>query len=142
MSHLLDEITMLILSNLPVKSLLRFKCVSKSWGCWISSPNFQLSNQQRDGVMIMFTTRSTRDSSFQFIYQQLTFEELDYPCMMSWHHTQKYFRLLGSCHGLILIHVDEHIYLWNPATRFCTKVLELDRLNDDDYFMVGLGVLN
>ncbi|XP_060170337.1 F-box/kelch-repeat protein At3g06240-like [Lycium barbarum] len=38
---------------------------------------------------------------------------------------------LGSYNGFILINLNEHIYLWNPATRFWTKVLELDRLNED-----------
>lgn len=41
------EITMIILSKLPVRSLLRFKCVCKQWHSWISNPKFELSNQQR-----------------------------------------------------------------------------------------------
>ncbi|XP_019256450.1 PREDICTED: F-box/kelch-repeat protein At3g06240-like [Nicotiana attenuata] len=30
-----------------------------------------------------------------------------------------------------------YIYLWNPATRFCTKVLELDRLDECGYYTHG-----
>lgn len=29
--------------------------------------------------------------------------------------------VLGSCHGLLLINIVKHGYLWNPATRFHDK---------------------
>lgn len=38
--------------------------------------------------------------------------------------------ILGSCHGLILFNINENIYLWNPATLFCIKLFELNRLHD------------
>ena len=39
-SHLPDDIVLDILARLPVKSLLRFRCVRKSWYFRITSPNF------------------------------------------------------------------------------------------------------
>ncbi|KAK4369044.1 hypothetical protein RND71_012836 [Anisodus tanguticus] len=68
-----------------MKSLLRFKCVSKSWRCWISSPNFQRRKQGREGsITMMYTRRSTsrrssRRPSFSFIDKQLTSENLSCP---------------------------------------------------------------
>ncbi|KAL4599324.1 hypothetical protein ACB092_11G118700 [Castanea dentata] len=39
-NHLPDDIVLDILAKLPVKSLLRFRCVHKSWYFRITSPNF------------------------------------------------------------------------------------------------------
>lgn len=78
MVYLPDEITMIILSVLPVKALLRFKYVLRSWHCWISNPNFHLSNQRREEGAIVNATWNS-NPSFQLIKQQLIVEELNYP---------------------------------------------------------------
>lgn len=39
-SNLYEDVTLNILSRLPVKTLSRFKCVSKQWNFLLSSPNF------------------------------------------------------------------------------------------------------
>ncbi|XP_060171099.1 F-box protein CPR1-like [Lycium barbarum] len=138
MANLPNEIIVSILSNLPVKSLLRFKCVSKSWCSWISCPKFKLSNQGRQGAIVEVYKGSTRKSFFQSINQQLTLEELNDPFMIGDDETPlERCMFLGSCDGLILINLNQHIYLWNPATRFSTKVLELNRLTDDGYYIRG-----
>ncbi|XP_060190316.1 F-box/kelch-repeat protein At3g23880-like [Lycium barbarum] len=67
--------------------------------------------------------RSSRRPSFSFINKQLTSENLS--CPLRKRRGIEDCTLLGSCHGLILFNVNKHIYLWIPATRFCTKVLEL-----------------
>nr|XP_016435640.1 PREDICTED: putative F-box protein At1g71320 [Nicotiana tabacum] len=115
-----DDITTIVLSNLPVKSLLRFKCVSKPWNSWISS-------RRRKGAIARISNWNST-LSFRFINQQLTSEKTNDIKLLS-------CSFMGSCDGLILICRDEHIYLWNPATQFCAKVLELDFLNDDDYYI-------
>ncbi|XP_060171007.1 F-box/kelch-repeat protein At3g23880-like [Lycium barbarum] len=132
MAELPNEITTIILSNLPVKSLLRFKCVSKSWFCLIWCPNLKLSNQGRQGAIVMRSTRAAiQRPSFKFVNQQLTLEEVNYPLWDDDEIYEQSCKILGSCRGLILFNVNEHIYLWNPATRLCTKVLELDDLRGD-----------
>ncbi|KAK4708438.1 hypothetical protein R3W88_029363 [Solanum pinnatisectum] len=123
---------MIIFSILPVKSLLRFKCVVKTWHCWISSPNFQLSNQRQDEGAIANVYYLTWNSkpSFLLINQQLTLEELNYPLSQDNETYIDSCMILGSCLGLILFNINENIYLWNSATQFCIKVLELNRLHD------------
>ncbi|XP_030934680.1 F-box/kelch-repeat protein At3g23880-like isoform X2 [Quercus lobata] len=41
-----DEIVLDILSKLPVKSLLRFRCVCKPWYSYIANPSFIINHQQ------------------------------------------------------------------------------------------------
>ncbi|MCD7451696.1 hypothetical protein HAX54_013079 [Datura stramonium] len=45
--HFQEEILMDILSKLPVRSLLRFKCVSVFWGTLISEPYFKMKHLNR-----------------------------------------------------------------------------------------------
>ncbi|KAK6783753.1 hypothetical protein RDI58_017207 [Solanum bulbocastanum] len=126
MAYLPCEITMIILSYLRVKSLLRFKCVSNSWYLWISNPKFELSNNQqreRPIVMMMFKEYSKLTCPIRFINQQLTLEELNVPFMTRDIDHESYLgiiNVLGSCHDLILINIDKPMYLWNPATQFYT----------------------
>ncbi|KAH0742712.1 hypothetical protein KY290_030705 [Solanum tuberosum] len=148
MADLADDITRMVLSNLPVKSLLRFKCVSKSWRCWISSPNLQLSNQRRGGAIVRlmstytFCKMSSLRPSFGLINQQFTFESLNYTFWERGEIPIESCMILGSCHGLILISLDLNVFLWNPATRFCTKVLQLpDVFKEDDHFIISYGEL-
>ncbi|OIT35023.1 hypothetical protein A4A49_51166 [Nicotiana attenuata] len=80
----------------------------------------------------------SESTAFRFINQQLTLRERKFPFVI---RDNKIISgtcmFLGSCHGLILVNINEHIYLWNPATRFCTKVLELDRLDECGYCTHG-----
>ncbi|KAK4712823.1 hypothetical protein R3W88_018730 [Solanum pinnatisectum] len=138
-----NEIIEIILSNLPFKFLLRFKCVSEQWHCLFSSPNFKFSTMSNSQLSMQRQRWSFRPS-FTLINQQLTMEELDCSFLMKRRDFSKRdtnnFMILGSCHGLILINVDEHIYLWNPAIRCCTKVLELYYFAWEDQF-ITLGGL-
>ncbi|KAG5594004.1 hypothetical protein H5410_035236 [Solanum commersonii] len=85
----------------------------------------------------MFEEYSELTSPIRFINQQLTLEELNVPFMTRDIDHESYrgiINVLGSCHGLILINIDKY----NPATRFYTKVFELELdLNLDDYCIRG-----
>ncbi|KAM3270105.1 hypothetical protein P3S67_030011 [Capsicum chacoense] len=107
MVDLPNEITMIILSNLPVKSLFL------SYGVL----GFHVQN-------LGSPINIDKEQSSRFINQQLTLEEPNY-CSSDYEDNHIIScMILGSCHGLILFNLNEHIYLWNPATRFRTKVLE------------------
>ncbi|OIT35024.1 f-boxkelch-repeat protein [Nicotiana attenuata] len=134
------EITINILSYLPVQSLLRFKCVSKSWCSLISCPNFQLSNYRRERAMYTqwYYYQENIRPSYGFINQQLNVEKLNYPFLekvevSDYMHPMDICVLWGSCHGLILLNLYRHLFLYNPATRSCTKFLRID-----DYIWDGI----
>ncbi|KAH6805433.1 hypothetical protein C2S51_030264 [Perilla frutescens var. frutescens] len=160
------EIIQDILLRLPVKSLLKSKCVSKSWLSLISSPQFikthlKLSAENADfanhGIIFTIT-----DPRFRLRHCSVTSlmskprtvaSNVDYPKK----NPYRAVWVVGSCNGIICIAIDEKdIFLWNPSTR---KTKELPPAgvemrpgfyylwgfgyseSDDDYKVVGLFCL-
>lgn len=131
-----------ILLRLPVKSLLRFRSVSKSWYCYISSRDF-IQMHRRQPVhekLLRVSDRGPRDIptiSFFSLDPKITTvvvdDEIDelgdfdsspdpsvvvvdlpFPCT-----PDDEVRVVGSCNGLLCVHFNRSssIILWNPATR-------------------------
>ncbi|XP_050228398.1 F-box/kelch-repeat protein At3g06240-like isoform X2 [Mercurialis annua] len=119
--HIPLDILMEILSRLPVKPLLRFKSVSKSWYSLISTnPRFvelHLKRAKQDAALshhrlFLCTCPSQsldmEEAYFEFVTRQHNFpvrdpEEFD-------------FEFVGSCNGLICALLDKKIIVWNPTT--------------------------
>ncbi|XP_075649833.1 F-box protein At3g08750-like [Castanea sativa] len=129
---LLDETVLEILARMPVKSLLRFRCVCKTWYSFITNPNFISThllcyNHDDDGCVIhMPRSNSLRqictvafDRSFE------TISEFRIPFNFQSGHPE----FMGSCNG-ILCFVDHRkfaivdVYLWNPS------IIKFKRLPD------------
>lgn len=125
-----------IFSRLPVKSLLRFRCVSKHYCALIDSPKFiksQLLNYNLNPKSIV-TWNTLHISSVEL-------DSLDKPILL--HHPFEIYHepnpldtkfkdranLLGSCNGLICLVKGPQIVFWNPSTRryFKLPVCEIDR---------------
>ncbi|XP_042477396.1 F-box protein At3g07870-like [Macadamia integrifolia] len=128
MQSLPFEIIKDILSRLPVKSLMRFRCVSKDWRYLIHDPFFisqhlNRSSEKNPGLCLadgrFFTiildgssTATRVDIPFQGLVDRV--------------------EILGSCNGLLCLFVAERlsdwyrhinpIYLWNPARREYRKL--------------------
>ncbi|KAK6780697.1 hypothetical protein RDI58_022881 [Solanum bulbocastanum] len=120
-----EELVTDILSRLPVKSLLKFKCVSQSWLALISSPEFvkthlslNANNNEytRHKVMMLERTANTfRDCSVSSLFNNSFNEadDLDYP-----RQVPCYFYMVGSVNGLIcLVNQRKEFFLWNPSIR-------------------------
>lgn len=73
--------------------------------------------------MNKFCKMSSLRSSFGLINQQFTFESVNYTFWERGEIHIKSCMILGSCYSLISL--DLNVFLWSPATRFCTKVLQL-----------------
>ncbi|KAL7154629.1 hypothetical protein ABFS83_03G014000 [Erythranthe nasuta] len=122
--HLPQEIIEDILYRLPIKSLLRFKCVSPSWRSLISSKQFIKTHLQRSkkiesfadkriisickgrlkacSMSSLFTEPVTRAFFFNF-----------FPLNIS-----RDIVIVDSCNGLICVLVDAcRFFLLNPSTR-------------------------
>ncbi|EYU31549.1 hypothetical protein MIMGU_mgv1a020639mg, partial [Erythranthe guttata] len=122
-SNIPPEIIEIILLKLSsVKSLLRFKAVSKSWNTLISDPLFiqnhlQSSNNSSDNLFLM---RFTNYSGKGFCLVKLEGQDFDteailkspYGCNM----------ILCECNGVLLVgdstyKCSRKYVLWNPSTR-------------------------
>ncbi|XVE81977.1 hypothetical protein DITRI_Ditri15bG0109900 [Diplodiscus trichospermus] len=103
-----------ILSRLPVKSLLRFKCVSRSWSAFISSPSFSKLHFERvSGTKILAST----PSGVKLLERETCFGgeiRLDFPPRKQ----DNRVRILGSCHGLVAVALESNngFFIWNPLT--------------------------
>lgn len=144
MAHNLpEELVIEILTRVPVKSLVRFTLVSKSWYALITSPNFittHLTKIQAQKIpnnpSLLLIRRYTKDDkkehytinpddeedrdengggNGQFARKSM---ELDFP----FKSLIGYFRIVGTCNGLVCLSDDlfgttKPIILWNPSVR-------------------------
>ncbi|KAL8095788.1 F-box protein CPR1-like [Apium graveolens] len=127
-SHITDDLVNNILLRLPVKHLLRCRCVSKLWCSLIDSTSFVKRHLQRtiecspdSGIVCKSDSNfylAEVDSSCDF-----TAVEVTDPLKTFLSGTV----IVGSCNGLVCLwkndyKVDNDIYLWNPAIRKATRL--------------------
>jgi len=121
------ELIIQILLWLPVKSLLHFKCVCKSWFSLISDPHFANSHFQitaKHSRRVLFMTNhapTTLSLDFEaldcdnavteipnpipnFIKPPSNFQVVDYLATNS-----------SSCRGFIFLHNFPDLFIWNPS---------------------------
>ncbi|OIT06060.1 PREDICTED: putative F-box protein At1g32420 [Nicotiana attenuata] len=127
---LLREIIIDILSRLPVKTLLQFRCVCKPWRKLISKPNFidthflhSSSLQPSTGSLpVLLHNRHLESSDHRLSLINLSpesssvVEELDNPFPFF----LQYMVVVGSCNGIVCLcqaPLGDSIILWNPAMR-------------------------
>ncbi|XP_010686908.2 F-box protein CPR1 [Beta vulgaris subsp. vulgaris] len=119
------EIIAEILSRLPVKSLLRIKCVCKSWSSLIKTPNFILLqlNQTLISNSDRHLLKSSADASFysaelDLPHNHLSFTKLNHPLQFD------EVELFGCCNGVVCISDYDKIdvFLHNPFTKSHRKL--------------------
>ncbi|XP_058201587.1 F-box/kelch-repeat protein At3g23880-like [Rhododendron vialii] len=126
-----EDIVVEILSRLSLGSLARFTCVSKQWcslisnRCTTRSPTVLLISKSR---AYSFSPHSLDRNHRKEVHAKSVY--------VPWNKIEKYinkFRILGSCNGLLLMHIDEDVFLWNPSTTFFKKMLAYEELRDQGY---------
>ncbi|XP_074265147.1 F-box/kelch-repeat protein At3g23880-like [Silene latifolia] len=151
------EILIQIFPTLPVKTLLRFRCVCKSWRSIIDNPDFVHMHFQHSRI------NSENNTSNKLL---LSFEGMgcseDVGCVLTVRHAETLgkidrifrthsgkYRIIGSCNGLILVglyaphgHLKQ-LRLWNPCIRksflFPTCPLRLDWIGDFVWYLFGFA---
>ncbi|KEH37761.1 putative F-box domain-containing protein [Medicago truncatula] len=125
-----DELVFEILSRLPVKSLLQYKCVSKSWKTLISDPQFTQThlrnlivdptiNHQR-----FFYSPESKPSKIASIPVKPLFENLSEPPKATEFSMEHEYGILGSCNGLLCLFSfkEGYVTLLNPSIEWKSKI--------------------
>ncbi|XP_052730498.1 F-box/kelch-repeat protein At3g23880-like [Vigna angularis] len=142
---LLDELILEILSWLPVTSLMRFRCVSKTWKFLISDPylvKLHLERSFRNPQILLLTTQKFKSQCFsaRLCYLPCLIQKpARSSCGRILRCPKPYKYLLGSCNGLLSLHhslstkeyVEHWVCFWNPATKICSKPSPRLRLGTD-----------
>ncbi|XP_059637792.1 F-box/kelch-repeat protein At3g23880-like [Cornus florida] len=143
--HLPQPLVFEILSKLPVKSLLRFKCVSKSWRSLISDPYFiKIHLNQSSSIQthrnIVFISNPFRPYGLYTARRDdnnIVVEKIDYLFKSNPRCQIRGCHIIGSCNGLTCFQVEFllncidlklNAYVVNLSTR------ELLQIPDFDYF--------
>ncbi|CAN4104088.1 unnamed protein product [Withania somnifera] len=138
-----DEVVTKILSKLPVKSLLRFKSVEKSWRALICSPEFinchtcSSANNNKDYTD---NTVILKISQPEVNLQECpVMEESDLDYHME--NSGIAFSIEGSVKGLIcLVNTAKELVLWNPAIRKYEKLPDFrTEWRNANHFTYGFG---
>ncbi|CAH9094774.1 unnamed protein product [Cuscuta epithymum] len=119
--YLPEEILRNILKRLPVKSLVRFRCVSRLWKNHINAPSFIIdhlsySNHQTPSLITDFEGTSNLHSLDL---------DMELRGVLDGHPTGSIRpdRILGCCHGLLCVQTSQlevvplTLSMWNPAIR-------------------------
>ncbi|GAU29011.1 hypothetical protein TSUD_165290 [Trifolium subterraneum] len=129
-----DELITAVLSFLPVRSLIRLKCVCKSWKTLISDPMFvklHLKRSARNKHIAIFSNEYKKCSNIKIshIPMHRLLENTSLTIANDPYFDDHGFMYpVGSYNGLLClltINNDEHsLYLWNPATRSLSIKIE------------------
>ncbi|KAG5009984.1 hypothetical protein JHK87_018499 [Glycine soja] len=148
-----------ILLRLPVRSILRFKCVCKSWFSLISEPQFAVSHYDLAATP---THRLLLRSDYYFYAQSI---DTDTPLNMHPttvnlllpppspprdpgpsnfnHYYDSRFQpeILGSCRGFLLLYyiTRREIILWNPSIGLHKRITDVAYRNLTNEFLFGFG---
>ncbi|XAR57181.1 hypothetical protein NMG60_11025234 [Bertholletia excelsa] len=117
--HIPENIIVLILSKLPVDSLLRCRCVSKSWRSLISD----LSVQTQKAILLNYVspTEVQQQWTITSIDNEGSIKDLQSPPLPFSRKDPPY--IWGSCNELVLVSpsLSSYMFLWNPSTGYCKK---------------------
>ncbi|KAG7968444.1 hypothetical protein I3843_08G154800 [Carya illinoinensis] len=135
-NELPEDLVLQTLLSLPVVSLLRFKCVCKSWYALITRHDFirehilhhrSPSNKNKNALFLLSRLdKTTRDHLLSTLSYQTLQVSLTQPLPPPYFgiNEKVHVFVVGSCDGLLCLS-DKYawkIFIWNPATKE-TKVV-------------------
>ena len=138
-----------ILCRLPVKYLVQFRCVCKSWNSLISDPKFAEKHLRLSTTRLVHTLTYSnlpykyilKSCPLHSVFNNLTTNQTAHPITqlkIPWKHVVSF---LGSCNGILCLLACGYtgfvtIRLWNPSIR---KFNELPYLGKQQGEMYGFG---
>lgn len=115
--NLPEDIVVEILLRLPVKSLVRFRCVSKRWRYLISDPRFAKCHFKQASERVQRVLLST-PSEIRSLHADAPFGNGLKELIVPFKQPGCTVRILGSCNGLVCVALCylKDFYIWNPST--------------------------
>ncbi|XP_059441998.1 F-box/kelch-repeat protein At3g06240-like [Corylus avellana] len=128
-----QELISAILSRLPVKALVRFRCVSKTWLALIKDPTFinlHLHNSRECNLIVQTSNVDQNDLQLNFEYYlvPVNFSEDQPVKVLPPIYCPEYLfslcGIIGSCNGLVCFRTYDKqlIVIWNPSIRKYKKL--------------------
>ncbi|KAJ4967080.1 hypothetical protein NE237_018929 [Protea cynaroides] len=122
-SDLPQELVREVLLRLPVKPLLRFKCVCKDWFTIISDPLFAKAQLQQVKPISGFICKSSKSGILSYFnLQKGEGEEIDFNVQeLLWENVI----LQDSCNGLLLLQehrYSQQFFVYNPIIKWHLKL--------------------
>ncbi|XP_057789370.1 F-box/kelch-repeat protein At3g23880-like [Salvia miltiorrhiza] len=141
------EIIEEILLRLPVKSLLRFRCVSKEWQSLIDSKRFirtHLQNSARNPSLAHHKVLLLKYvSSLPTLLQRSVLDSSDTHDALELEFPVDYIHIVGCCNGLVCLLLDRdrqrQFVLWNPSLRISKKLSQTDMMPFFHFYCCGFG---
>ncbi|XP_074265210.1 putative F-box/LRR-repeat/kelch-repeat protein At1g11620 [Silene latifolia] len=126
--YLPPELCTQIFVNLPAKTLLRFRCVCKSWSSIIDDPDFvnmhfktsQITSRNNNNLLVDLEGLIRNTGYMLTVCEAETLRKTDLIFSKSTSYT---YQIIGSCNGLFLVerfcrpYYRKELRLWNPCIR-------------------------
>ncbi|KAG4931991.1 hypothetical protein JHK87_045993 [Glycine soja] len=119
MVDLPQELIHEILLRLPVKSLIRFKTVCKSWLSHISDPHFTASHFKLGAApteRLLFLSPIAREFLSIDFNESLNDDSASAALNCDFVEHFDYLEIIGSCRGFLLLDFRYTLCVWNPST--------------------------
>ncbi|XP_030924560.1 F-box/kelch-repeat protein At3g23880-like [Quercus lobata] len=150
LSHRLpDDLVYDILTRLPVKSLIRFRCVSRSWYCTITDSDFITKHLERanllsNGCLLCNPHRIGQYSSCDYLCTFVCNTDRTSTEISRFEFPSYDEYLVGFSNGIIClanyaVEFSHVLYLWNPSIRKFKRLLATPLIGPCDNAAFGFG---
>ncbi|KAK8549134.1 hypothetical protein V6N11_017829 [Hibiscus sabdariffa] len=135
------EVILKVLKRLPVKSLVRFRSVCKSWNTLICNQSFIAAHLQatpNNTSFLLLACLKKYRVNYSLHYDKAGFGKFKHLQFPKFDYNAADSAVVGSCNGLICVQLfyhgefDFYFVLWNPAILKYTYLPELSVSEDDD----------
>ncbi|XP_041007070.1 F-box protein At3g07870-like [Juglans microcarpa x Juglans regia] len=129
-AYIPEDLVLEILPGLPLKCLIRFRSVSKSWATLIGTPDYLSKSLINDCILanpthqLLFVKRSPESTDARLSYSFLCYSTLASASDSETHQDLPLqspydIKIVGSCNGLLCLfdyYGTSNIVVWNPTT--------------------------
>ncbi|CAJ2659772.1 unnamed protein product [Trifolium pratense] len=141
--HLPHEVITEILLRLPAKTLVRCRCVCKSWRSLIShDSHFAISHFQFTTTHKLFFIYYDVPKTLSIDFNASLYDDTAFSSSLRLRFLPprgSRLQIGGSCRGFLFLHCHRSIYLWNPSTGIHRKIPIASNHNTSKLLLCGFA---